>query len=149
MTEDRARLHTAVLVAPSKERRKLRKQRHKAIESISEAGRAIQRGTNIWIAPEGTRSPDDQLLPFKKGGFILARDLGVPILPVCIDGSRHALPLGSLSPVVGKHVTVTIGTPIPVAGKSVDARSAELRAWLEQTLGRPAATGSPSQRAAR
>ncbi len=126
-----------------------RKQRHKAIESISEAGRAIQRGVNIWIAPEGTRSPDDNLLPFKKGGFILARDLGVPILPVCIDGSRHALPLGSLSPVVGQHVTVTIGAPIPVAGKSVDDLSAELRGWLEQTLGRPAATGSPSQRAAR
>lgn len=71
--------------------------------------------TSIWIFPEGTRNPDAQLKPFKKGAFHMAIDAGVPIVPVC--ASRYA---GSLDLKGWRRTRVVIRSlpPIPTAGLS-------------------------------
>jgi 1-acyl-sn-glycerol-3-phosphate acyltransferase len=89
-----------------------RSQREKAAQDLRAAHDAISRGINIWIAPEGTRSPDGQLLPFKQGGFVLAALAKVPILPVTIDGTRGILPARALRFVKGVEVKVTVGEPV-------------------------------------
>lgn len=69
-----------------------RRNRVKALRSLAEARRRIESGINVWIAPEGTRSRTGELLPFKRGGFALALEMGVPILPVTIRGTGEVLP---------------------------------------------------------
>ncbi len=64
----------------------------KAIESIREAGNKIKNGVSVFFFPEGTRSKTGEMLPFKKGAFHLALDLGLPILPVSINGTDRILP---------------------------------------------------------
>lgn len=73
-----------------------------AIEATMQACRAaIQDGISILIFPEGTRSDDGSIGSFHKGAFHLARELGVPILPVVVDGTGQALPKGSVGLVKG------------------------------------------------
>lgn len=70
-----------------------RSSREAAIASLRAAGpRLREGGVSVMIFPEGTRSLDGRLGSFKKGGFMMAYDLGLPILPVTIRGSRHVLP---------------------------------------------------------
>jgi len=59
----------------------------KALRSVDEAAATIRNGKSVVMFPEGTRSRDGNLLPFKRGGFILARKAGVPVIPVTINGS--------------------------------------------------------------
>src|SRR5882724_6212381 len=73
--------------------------RERAIHSLDRAKLALEQGTSIWIAPEGTRSRDGALGTFKLGGFHLAAGAGARILPVTIDGTRRTLPAK------GAHVT--------------------------------------------
>ena len=89
-----------------------RGQRDRAMQDLRVAQAALARGINIWIAPEGTRSKDGQLLPFKSGGFLLAASAKIPILPITIDGTRNILPAKALQFVKGVEVKVTIGKPI-------------------------------------
>jgi 1-acyl-sn-glycerol-3-phosphate acyltransferase len=63
-----------------------------SLRSLDKAAKLISAGTSVAIFPEGTRSPDGQLLPFKRGGFILASKAGVPVIPVSIRGSREINP---------------------------------------------------------
>ncbi len=67
-----------------------------AIRSIDLAKERIRGGTSVVFFPEGTRSPDGKLLPFKKGAFHMAVDLGLPILPVTLVGTREVMPAGTL-----------------------------------------------------
>ena len=69
-----------------------RGDRTRAIESLTRAADVLSRGLSLWIAPEGTRSADGQLGPFKRGGFHLAEDAGARILPVTIVGTDRVLP---------------------------------------------------------
>jgi 1-acyl-sn-glycerol-3-phosphate acyltransferase len=66
----------------------------------------------VWIAPEGTRSRTGQLNPFKKGGFALAMDAGLMILPVTVNGTRDILVAKGLRSIPGAHVTITFHAPI-------------------------------------
>ncbi len=109
-----------------------RKSREQAIESLRLAKERMMTGVNVWIAPEGTRSPNGELLPFKKGGFHLALDVGVPILPVTVQGTRAALPRGASKSNKGARVRVTIHRPIDLApyqghDDGVDALMADVR----------------------
>jgi len=73
-----------------------RSNRKRAIQSMAVAADKIRQGASVVVFPEGTRSPDGQLLPFKKGGFMLALESGAPIIPVAISGSRDLMAKHSL-----------------------------------------------------
>ena len=64
----------------------------KALKSMEEAARTIRSGKSVVMFPEGTRSEDFKLLPFKRGGFMLAARAGVPVVPVTINGSGRVNP---------------------------------------------------------
>ena len=73
-----------------------RKDRVAAIESVRQAARTLQSGLGMMVFPEGTRSRDGRLLPFKKGPFHLAMEAGVPVVPITIVGTHDAWPKGGL-----------------------------------------------------
>ena len=92
-----------------------RSNRRRALESMRLAKQRIARdGLSIWIAPEGTRSKTGRMGEFKTGGFYLALDAGVPILPVSIDGTIDVHRSGERVVNRGKTVAVTIHDPIEV-----------------------------------
>ena len=88
-----------------------RSNREAAIESVRAAAEVLQRGLNMVIFPEGTRSPDGRLLPFKKGPFHMAIEAGVPVIPVTILGTAECWPKGSWALRAGK-ATVIFHPPI-------------------------------------
>ena len=100
-----------------------RGDRDKSLAAISRGAASLKSGNSFLIFPEGTRSRTGQLLPFKKGGFIMAIEAQVPIVPVAVHGGRNAMRKGSafVQPVT---VTVRIGTPIPTAGLTMADRDA-------------------------
>jgi 1-acyl-sn-glycerol-3-phosphate acyltransferase len=94
-----------------------------ARRSIERAKERIHAGTSVLLFPEGTRSRDGKLGAFKKGGFHLAMDAGVPIVPVAMHGTRELMPRGSLLLRPGR-MRVTLGAPIPTEGLSAEDRNA-------------------------
>jgi len=70
--------------------------REEAEKSVAAAKDALRSGLHIAVFPEGTRSPDGKLLPFKKGAFFLAAETGAPMIPVVIQGTREMMPKGTL-----------------------------------------------------
>ena len=86
-----------------------------SIESINRGMKRLPKGTSIMVFAEGTRSPDGKIHPFKKGGFVLAIDYGLPILPITINGSRKVLPKGSVVFTPGE-IEVIVGDPIDTKG---------------------------------
>lgn len=114
-----------------------RSDRARAIASLEDARRTLAEGVSVWIAPEGTRSPDGRLGPFKKGGFVLAEETGAPILPVTISGTRDVLPPHSLASRSGVEVTVTIHPRVdPRAYPDRDALMAAVRGAIDAALPR-------------
>ena len=108
-----------------------------ARRTVAEAARRIRSGQSVVIFPEGTRTRDGRLLPFKKGGFHLAMDSGVDIVPVAIKGSREIMPRGATLIRAGT-VTVEVGEPIPTAGLKNgdrDALIAKVRGRVAEMLG--------------
>jgi len=85
----------------------------KARESLKTAGERIRGGASVIFFPEGTRSADGKLQAFKKGGFVIALEAQVPILPVTVVGGKEILPKGSLRILPG-DMKVIIHEPIPV-----------------------------------
>jgi 1-acyl-sn-glycerol-3-phosphate acyltransferase len=83
-----------------------------AAQTIQYAAQQVKGGKTVLIFPEGTRGDSDTVGSFKKGGFVLAKASGVPILPVGLRGSRDIFPRGSLLVRPGK-VEVHIGAPLP------------------------------------
>jgi 1-acyl-sn-glycerol-3-phosphate acyltransferase len=96
-----------------------RHNREAALQSIRRAGQVMQHGINMTIYPEGTRSPDGRLLPFKKGPFHLAAETGFPIVPVTILGTEEMLPKGSN---IVKSGTATLVFHSPIDPKQFPSR---------------------------
>ncbi len=98
-----------------------RDRREASMASIERAAASIREGNSFLIFPEGTRSRTSELLPFKKGGFIMAIKAQAPVLPVAVSGGRSAMQKGSwfVRPVM---VRVRIGAPIETAGMTLDQR---------------------------
>lgn len=65
-------------------------------EMFAEVQRTLEAGVPVMVFPEGTRSPDGNLLPFKDGAFLMAIDAQVPLLPLALAGTRECRPKGSL-----------------------------------------------------
>lgn len=104
-----------------------RSDRDKAFAALEEAKRVMGTGIHVWIAPEGTRSNDGALLPFKKGGFMMALQMNAPILPVTIDGTRDALPAKDFKVRKGQRVRITFHPAIDPAGYGLDRREDLMR----------------------
>lgn len=85
-----------------------RKNKEKAKESLHKAGKLIKSGRDVIIFPEGTRSKDGKIHQFKRGAFILAKEVAVNIVPVAIKGTNKINPAGKFQLRPGK-VTVKYG----------------------------------------
>ena len=97
-----------------------RSNREAALASINAAKQRIVDGTSVLFFPEGTRSRDNRMRPFKKGAFRMALDLQLPILPITIQGTRDILPSDTLDLYPGR-ATMIIHPPIPIDDYSHDA----------------------------
>ena len=100
-----------------------RRNKEAGLRSIDAGAQSIRSGNSFLIFPEGTRSRDANLLPFKKGGFIMAIKAQAPIVPVAVQGGRAAMQKGSaiVRPVT---VSVRVGEPIETAGLALSDRDA-------------------------
>ena len=92
-------------------------------DALGEVAQDVASGKNILIFPEGTRSPSDAFLPFKKGGAILAIKAGVPVLPVAVSGTNRVIPAG-LTTVTPGELLLRIGEPIVTQGLTIEDRDA-------------------------
>jgi 1-acyl-sn-glycerol-3-phosphate acyltransferase len=91
-----------------------------AVDSARAAAERMRGGKKDYVVyPEGTRSPDGRLLPFKKGAFLMALDAGVPLVPVSIAGSNRVMPKGEAR-VYPARITITVHQPIPIEAYSRD-----------------------------
>ena len=113
-----------------------RGDREKAAEAISGAARTLRGGGSFVIFPEGTRSRTDELLPFKKGGFVMALEAQAVIVPVAILGGRDAMERGSAL-VRPATVSVRFGEPIATTGQGYAQRDeliADVRRAMERLI---------------
>jgi 1-acyl-sn-glycerol-3-phosphate acyltransferase len=85
-----------------------------ALRSLEKAGAQIRGGVSIVMFPEGTRSEDRRVLPFKKGPFALALKAQVPVVPIAIEGSGQLMPKNSWNITPGT-IKVRVGEPIEPA----------------------------------
>ncbi len=93
-----------------------RNDRSKAVSQLETAKERLRQGISVWISPEGTRSRDGKLGELKKGGFHLALDLGIPILPAWIAGTHEAMGATSFEVRTNLAIAVHFGQPIATEG---------------------------------
>jgi 1-acyl-sn-glycerol-3-phosphate acyltransferase len=113
-----------------------RRNKEAAMRSLEAGARSIRAGNSFLIFPEGTRSRTAEMLPFKKGGFLMALKAQAPIVPVAIQGGRDAMRRGSriIRPVT---VSIRVGAPVETAGLQAsdrDALIAEVRNRIQALL---------------
>lgn len=115
--------------------------------AVDRAARALEAGASFVVFPEGTRSRTGELLPFKKGGIIMAINAQAPIVPVTVFGGRAAMRKGS--PLIWPTtITVEFCPAVTTRGRSLDDRDVVVAEVREAIAGRlpgasgPAAVGS-------
>jgi 1-acyl-sn-glycerol-3-phosphate acyltransferase len=119
-----------------------RSDRQSAVQSLRRAGEKIRsEHSTVIIFPEGTRSRTGELLPFKKGAFVLAVDARVPVVPVAIVGSETIVAPG-MRAIRPRTIELHFGAPISpevAAAGGPDALISTARARMLEMLGRPPA----------
>ncbi len=121
-----------------------REDRSRAGQSFSAAVARLRAGASAVVFPEGTRSLDGRLLPFQRGGFLLALKSGLPIVPVGIRGSLEVQPKGHRRVRPGR-VSVRYGSPIATQEYGIRDRerlSSRVREEIEELRGPGAAAAS-------
>ncbi len=98
-----------------------------SIASLRRAARLLGGGVSAFLFPEGTRTRDGSLQPLKKGGFRLALESGLPVVPVTIVGTRRAMPRGSTVLRAGA-AHMHLDPPIPTAALT----EADIPALMQQ-----------------
>jgi 1-acyl-sn-glycerol-3-phosphate acyltransferase len=114
-----------------------RANRASAIASVDAAAARLAAGDSFIIAPEGTRARGGEMLPFKKGGFVMAIKAQVPVVPVALHGTADVMPRGRFTVTPGV-VRVAVGEPIPTAGLTLEDRDRlmeTVRGRLQAMLG--------------
>jgi 1-acyl-sn-glycerol-3-phosphate acyltransferase len=123
-----------------------RESRTRAVASLDEVVEKVRTGMPVLFFPEGTRSREESLLPFKKGAFAIALKTGLPIVPVSISGGLAILPKGSIAIRPGT-IVIRYGAPIASVGPVAMTReelAARVRDAVEAglALDRPAPGGA-------
>jgi 1-acyl-sn-glycerol-3-phosphate acyltransferase len=115
-----------------------RRNRESAMRSIEAGASSLAAGNSFLIFPEGTRSRSGQLLPFKKGGFLMAIKAQAPVVPIAVQGGRAAMRRGSwiIQPVT---VSVRVGAPVETTGLTQDDRDDVIQRVHDQVEGMLAA----------
>ena len=111
-----------------------RSNREQSRVAIDTAAEALQEGNSFLVFPEGTRSRTGQLLPFKKGGFVMAARGGATIVPMIVLGTHQAMRKGS---VIIRPATISVRIGVPIDSTSLDERdalAAVTRAAMENLL---------------
>jgi len=99
----------------------------KAVASLRHAGQIVRSGTSLLVFPEGTRSKDGRIQPFKKGPFVLAVEAGVPVIPVAISGAGRITPKAVIAVYPGT-IRIALGEPVdPAAFPDKTALLTEVR----------------------
>ena len=115
-----------------------RQNREAAIASVREAEAVVRRGHDMMVYPEGTRSRDGKLLPFKKGPFYMAMETGVPIVPITLLGTEKLMPKGQFF--------VTPGEATIVYHEPIDPRQFQDRDELVTAVREAIASALPEER---
>lgn len=113
-----------------------RAQRDKAIEAVDAAADRLRAGDSFLLAPEGTRSRTREMLPFKKGAFVMAIKGQAPVVPIAILNADLALPRGRFY-ATPCELLIRVGEPVPTLGLTLadrDALTATVRAQMERLL---------------
>lgn len=97
-----------------------RGERESAKSAMERCKWYLDRGMSVMIFPEGTRSSDGEIKPFKDGAFRLALETGIPILPVAVAGTRHAIPKNSWVFGVKCQARIEVLPPVDVKGLTMD-----------------------------
>jgi len=118
-----------------------RANRGQSLPAVDRAAKTLASGRSFIIFPEGTRSRTGELLPFKKGGFVMALQAQVPVVPVAVSGSSAALRRGSMI-IRAATIRVEFAPPIPTTGMDFTDRATLVLAVREAIESRlpPAAT---------
>jgi 1-acyl-sn-glycerol-3-phosphate acyltransferase len=104
----------------------------KAYRSMLRAAEVVRKGMSVIIFPEGTRSPDGNLQPFKKGVFLIALKSQAPILPITIQGTSKIMRKGDWRIYPGQ-VRIQIDSPIETAGTPAE-KEEQLSQRVRSTL---------------
>ncbi len=115
-----------------------RGSREQSVAAVNAAIEAVRGGHSFLVFPEGTRSRTGELLPFKKGGFILAIGAGAPVVPLAVDGARNAMTPGS-KVIRPTEVLIRVGQPIETSGLGFEDRDTlveETRCQIKRMLSR-------------
>jgi 1-acyl-sn-glycerol-3-phosphate acyltransferase len=119
-----------------------RGDRERSIQSVDEAAAGLRSGHDFLVFGEGTRSRDGQLLPLKKGPFVMAIKAQVPVAPMLVTGTREVWPRGSFRIRAGR-VRIEFLEPVATTGLSYDDREA-LRSQVEAAMARGLGQEPPS-----
>ena len=104
--------------------------------SLQKIAAVIRGGKNMVIFPEGTRTRDGHIAPFKKLFAILSRELGVPVVPVAIQGTYKAMPRGAVLPRPGK-ISLSVCDPVYPQSRDYDEICSEVRSAIAARISPP------------